>query len=303
MADSVKVGPWGAPSGQPCDINSLSSPQRLVSISICSNETPGGCINGFSFTYVDQTGRAISSGTWGTNFIGCVTTIKMNPGEHVNHVSGTANNRGVTSLKLGTNQTEHGPYGWPSGPEFSVPLRQGKGEVVAFFGHSGDSLKALGVYVPGRKESPGKVGPWGGHAGSSRDLLGSNMPERLQSISIRSSERSGGRIYGFSYAYLDHNGQRIHVGPWGSKTKGQKREFTMNEDNYINLVSGTHDEYGITSLKFVNSEEEVYGPFGCPTGTAFSVPLPENGAAVGFFGRAGADTLVGFGAYVAPLEE
>lgn len=48
---------------------------RLVSISICSNETPGGCINGFSFTYVDQTGEAISSGTWGTTIIGCVTTV------------------------------------------------------------------------------------------------------------------------------------------------------------------------------------------------------------------------------------
>jgi hypothetical protein len=77
----------------------------------------------------------------------------------------------------------------------------------------------------------------------------------------------------------------------------------MNEDNYINFISGTHDQYGITSLKFVNSEEEVYGPFGCPSGTAFSVPLPESGAAVGFFGRSGTDGLVGFGAYVAPQED
>lgn len=229
----------------------------------------------------------------------------MKYGDCLYYVSGSANNTGVTSLMLGTNRTVHGPFGCRAGTEFSVPLWQGKSDVVAFFGRSGDTLKALGVYVSGRKESPAKVGPWSYlNAGSWRDLNTSNMPGQLWTITIRSSERSGGRIYGFSYTYIDQNCQCIHVGPWGSRTKGQEQEFVMEEqDNYITYISGTHDEHGITSLKFVNSKEEVYGPFGCAEGPAFSVPLPENGAAVGFFGRATLDGIVGFGAYVAPQDD
>lgn len=109
--------------------------------------------------------------------------IYMNQGEHVNDVSGTSNSRGVTSLKIVTNQ------GCPAGDAFSVPLRQGKNEVVAFFGHSGDTLKSLGVYVPGAKECPVKVGPWGGHLGSSRDLYASNMPVQLAAEHRRPQQR------------------------------------------------------------------------------------------------------------------
>lgn len=301
MAGAVKIGSWGLPSGKLCDINSYSSPQRLISITVYSNETSGGCIVGFSFTYVDQTGGAINVGTWGNTW-GGVKTIYMNQGEHVNDVSGTSNSRGVTSLKIVTNQGDRGTYGCPAGDAFSVPLRQGKNEVVAFFGHSDDTLKSLGVYVPGAKECPVKIGPWGGHLGSSRDLYASNMPVQLQSIAVRSSERSGGRVFGFSYNYLDKAGQRISVGPWGSRTKGQQRNIAMNEDNYVTFISGTYDDYGVTSLKFESTQDD-YGPFGCPVGTAFSVPVRDTGAIVGFFGRSSADGLVGFGAYVVPLDD
>jgi hypothetical protein len=123
--------------------------------------------------------------------------------------------------------------------------------------------------------------------------------DRLQRITIHGGERSGERIYGFSYAYIDKKGKKIEVGPWGSTSKGRKREFTMNGDNYVNFISGTHDEYGITSLMFIDFNEDVHGPYGCAAGHAFSLQLPEDGAAVSFFGRAGTNSLVGFGAYVA----
>lgn len=96
----------------------------------------------------------------------------------------------------------------------------------------------------------------------------------LQSIAVRSSERSGGRVFGFSYNDLDKDGQRISVGPWGSRTKGQQRNISMNEDNYITFISGTYDDYGITSLKFESTQDD-YAPSGarwgppsaCPCGT------------------------------------
>lgn len=307
MAGAVKVGYWGAAVGDPKDINDCSKPQRLESITICSSEHPnGGRIYGFSFVYVDQQGKSIQSSTWGNTYPGFVKKIKMSPGEHLNYVSGTADRSGLTSLKLATNQSEYGPYGYPEGSNsFSVPLQQGKGEVVAFFGRSGDSLKALGIYVPGKKSSPVKVGPWGGHGGRPGDIRLSNKPDQLQSVTISSTQAGGGRIHSFSFAYVDQNGVPIRVGPWG-KNKGRPKTFSMSPGEYVNSISGTTDSYGVTSIKFsTNFNKEGYGPYGCSSGTAFSVPLPDNGtndgqdngAAVAFFGRSG-DTLIAIGVYV-----
>nr|XP_051209215.1 mannose/glucose-specific lectin-like [Lolium perenne] len=304
----LKLGPWGIAGGKPGDIN--RNPQRLVRISICITE----CINALEFMYDDQDGQTTKVGTWGAYKYGgsgwtthfydklCIyISIDIKPGEHVNHVSGTTNKKGVSSLKIITSyRNEYGPYGKQDGTEFSLPLRQGRCEVVAFFCNYGATLESLGVYVRPRKTgSLVQVGPWGGHGGNSTDLVRANMPNRLQRITIHGGERSGERIYGFSYAYIDKKGKKIEVGPWGSTSKGRKREFTMNGDNYVNFISGTHDEYGITSLMFIDFNEDVHGPYGCAAGHAFSLQLPEDGAAVSFFGRAGTNSLVGFGAYVA----
>lgn len=303
MAGAVKVGPWGASGGKPCDISSQSKPQRVESITIYSSELPRGLIYGFSFVYADQKGEPINVGPWGKAYTGFDKTIKMGPGEHINHVSGTADNSGITSLKLGTNQSEYGPYGCEAGAAFSMPLKQGKGEVVAFFGRSyGDTLQALGVYVPGKTASPVKAGPWGASSGAPRDINLRNQPVRLESFTVNSTQFNGGRIYGFSFTYVDQNGQSIRVGLWG-KANGQPQTFSMNEGEYVNSITGTADGYGVTSLK-VTTNQDSYGPFGCRSGTAFSVPLPDNstdvnpnGAVVAFFGRSG-DSLAAIGAYV-----
>jgi hypothetical protein len=101
---------------------------------------------------------------------------------------------------------------------------------------------------------------------------------------------------------FDKNGQCIRVGPWGSKTKGHKHEFSMNKGNYVNFISGTHDNHGVTLLKFV-STKDVYGPFGYLIGQPFSVPLQENHALVSFFGYSGGQNLVGFGAYIVSQDD
>jgi hypothetical protein len=170
-------------------------------------------------------------------------------------VSGTYNESGLTSLSFHspTKKMKYGPYGWPSGTEFSLPLSDRVAAVAAFFGNSGNShsVKSLGVYtykhdwadlfVNGvrvdtlahkKMHKHIRVGPWGSRGGTTcdvADVVASSSPEQLQSFTVRSSERSGGRIYGFSFTYLDEDGTTICTGPWGSTSRGRKRVFYIKK--------------------------------------------------------------------------
>jgi hypothetical protein len=113
----------------------------------------------------------------------------------------------------------------------------------------------------GMKDSPLSVGPWGGYDGLSKDFVTSNIPKVYKaspSVVARCVEAASMASPTLTF---DKNGQCIRVGPWGSKTKGHKHEFSMNKGNYVNFISGTHDNHGVTLLKFV-STKDVYGPFG-----------------------------------------
>jgi hypothetical protein len=72
----VKIGPWGAAGGTPCDINMYSTPRRITSIRIWNDDTAGGYIKGFSFTYTDHTGASIT-----VNIGGCSSSCR---GAHEN---------------------------------------------------------------------------------------------------------------------------------------------------------------------------------------------------------------------------
>lgn len=78
-----------------------------------------------------------------------LSQITMGYGEHVNYVSGTADYTGVRSLTIETNMGVQHTYGYQSGSTFSVPLRQGGGQVLGFFGRADTCLVALGAYVAG----------------------------------------------------------------------------------------------------------------------------------------------------------
>jgi hypothetical protein len=154
-----------------------------------------------------------------------------------------------------------------------------------------------------------KVGPWGPSIRSSSywgrpEQFFTAPDEQLQSITIHSSERSGGRIYGFAYTCLDQDGESVSVDSCEQKscTKGQKHVFIMNKDNYITFIGGTHDQYGITSLKLFSTQDVVYGPFGCSMGTTFNALLQENAAFVSFFGHSDVHGLTNFGANVMPQD-
>jgi len=145
----VMIGSWGGSGGTPVDI--ISTPDQLKSVTVYSTDSNGGLINGISFTYIDLNGDLIHVGPWGIPF-GQEHQFSLNQDEYVNDIFGTtADGNGVTSLKFTTNPNNvHGPFGFERGTAFSVPLpddRDDNGAVVSFFGRTGDSLVALGVYV------------------------------------------------------------------------------------------------------------------------------------------------------------
>jgi hypothetical protein len=304
MSEAVKVGPWGAPGGQRRDVNAGSRPQRLKTITV-SWASCNGRITGFSFSYVDQNDEPINVGPWGTIDWAHSETITIGPHEQLNLVMGTFdNNDGVTSLVLNTNQSSYGPYGIAAGPAFIVPLRTGAGEVVAFFGSADDTLNALGVYVLGKNGLPVMIGPWGD---SSNKYI--NQPIQLKSVVVHSTQR----IHGFSFTYIDENGNSIPVGPWGS-TDQPPQSLPIGPGEYVSNIIGTFDANGVTSLEFFTNKggtipKKIYGR---RSGTFFSVPLPDNGvvgnpnrngAVLGFFGRSGGDSLAALGVYVGVAPE
>nr|XP_051206768.1 mannose/glucose-specific lectin-like isoform X3 [Lolium perenne] len=298
MEDAMKVGPWGPQGGQPQDINKASKPQSLVSITICSSESEDGRIFGFSFVYKDQNRKPLPVGPWGKiDPEHNISKINMDPDEYLVQVFGTTDGTGITSLKLVTNKQPYGPYGYPAGATFVVTLQPNNGEVVAFFGCSGNTLAALGVYVLGKNGLPVKIGPWGG-SGQPVDIT---TPVKLKQVSVYSTQKIGERIKGFSFVYVDQHVKRTSAGPWGTGKGHENLPFSISPGEYVNNFSGTFDDYGVTSLKFTTNQQNVHGPYGYPSGTAFSVPLPndrdDNGAMVGFFGHSG-ESLMALGIYI-----
>jgi len=252
MSEAVKVGPWGAPGGQHRDVNAHSSPQHLKTITV-SWAPCNGRITGFAFSYVDQIDEPIEVGPWGTIDLQHSEKIIIGKDEQLNLVKGTFdNNDGITSLSLNTNQYSYGPYGTPAGPTFSVPLQAGAGEVVAFFGSDSNTLNALGVYVLGKNGLPFMIGPWGG---SSNKYI--NQPTQLKSVAVHSTQR----IHGFSFTYVDQNGNSIPTGPWGSTDK-PRQLLPIGPGEYVSNITGTFDANGITSLQFTNNKE-VANMYGC----------------------------------------
>lgn len=295
---AMKIGPWGGSSGTPRDINRGSMPQYLRSITVRSSEEYGGRIYGFSFVYVDQKEQSISERTWGSKTKGeDQEPIDLSDDNYVNKISGTFDNYGVTSLNIVTTEGTEKKYGCPSGTAFSVPLLQNK--VVGFFGRAGNSLVALGVYVPGEGRPGVKVGPWGGYSGMPLEIMDNFIPHRLMNITIRSSESPCGRIYGISFQYYSLCFQAITVGPWGSPTKGYANMIPLGPGEYVNHICGTFDNCGVTSLKIVTTTGAQHGPYGYPAGTTFSLPMQQgNATALSFFGRSDGNILIALGAYV-----
>ncbi|KAE8781022.1 hypothetical protein D1007_45778 [Hordeum vulgare] len=261
MADTVKVGPWGALDGQARDVNIGSRPQRLKTITISWGwDFENARIIGISFVYVDQEDQPVLVGPWGKIDPQLSQTIEMTQEDQLNCVSGTFDDSaGITSLQLIINQQSYA-FGSTAGPAFSVPLPQGDGDVVPFFGRSDDTLKALRV----------------AHS-----------------------------INGFSFTYVDQNGDSIATDTWGTTTGG-KQTFDLNQGEYVdNIFASFDDDNGVNSLRFTTNKKYVHGPYGRLSGTVFSVPLPDkavvgnqNGAVVGFLGRSGGDGLVALGVYV-----
>ena len=126
-----------------------------------------------------------------------------------------------------------------------------------------------------------KVGAWGAPDGSPQDINPQSRPQRLESITIYSTEApTVGRIYGFSFKYVDQQGSRIESDVWGSNT-GNPNTIEMREGEQLKLVDGTFDDEGIASLT-LETNRTKYKTYGYPVqGGEFKLPLPQGNARAG----------------------
>ncbi|CAM0949295.1 unnamed protein product [Alopecurus aequalis] len=101
-----------------------------------------------SFAIVFETERYACSVDDALNFL--TRCIQLAPSEYIKEFSGTTgyheNHLVVSSLKFVTSYRTYGPFGRMQGDDFKSPIPN-NGIVVGFFGRSGASLDAIGVYT------------------------------------------------------------------------------------------------------------------------------------------------------------
>jgi len=140
-----------------------------------------------------------------------------------------------------------------------------------------------------------KMGPWGGNGGTSFDIP--DLPRSIQSVTVR----CGDVINSLAYSYVDKDGQKKNVGPWGG-AGALSVTITLASSEIVKQVTGTTNIIGgdtvVTSLAFVTNVT-TYGPFGKENGTPFSSQVPDKSSIVGFYARAGG-SVNAFGVYVCP---
>ncbi|CAN6284436.1 unnamed protein product [Urochloa humidicola] len=123
-------------------------------------------------------------------------------------------------------------------------------------------------------------------------------PHRLEAITVCSSLAV---VDALSFGYIDGQGRRHHVGPWGGNG-GDPYVVRLEPTEWLTEVSGTFTYIGtqptdaVTSLTFVTNLRR-HGPFGDVDGTPFSVPVRDGGSIVALFGR-GWDYIDAIGVYV-----
>ncbi|KAL6870608.1 hypothetical protein ACP4OV_014456 [Aristida adscensionis] len=140
VRDGLKGGVGGALHEPKFD------PLRLQSIEIHHDNV----ILSMYFTYLDQNGAKQTEWISGCK-VSQPSMVEFGPNEFVKEVQGTIGKYKnhydvVASLKIVTNLRTLGPYGKPTGNQFSLPGKK-EGSVVGFYGRSGEAIDALGVIV------------------------------------------------------------------------------------------------------------------------------------------------------------
>nr|CAB3465820.1 unnamed protein product [Digitaria exilis] len=167
---------------------------------------------------------------------------------------------------------------------------------------------------------PIKIGTWGGNGGEQFDIT--QPPVRLESMTIR----AGRIIDSFGFTYVDQEGKKHTVGPYGGYGgKPTTIEFAPTE--YVKKFAGSTGNGVVATLVLETNLKtyEIYDkdetityipgtnipigtsqttrtvpPFNIPLSEGnvpFSVPVPDNASIVGFYGRAGG-SLDAIGVYV-----
>ena len=136
--------------------------------------------------------------------------------------------------------------------------------------------------------------------GEDRDVGQRRPRQRLESISVR----HGMIVDCISFSYRDRDGKLHTAGPWGGTGGLSEETITLGPDEYVTEVAGAVGPFGelthtVAWLKFVTNRA-TYGPFGHGDGTAFNIPVLNNGSIVAMFARAG-QYLDAIGFYVLPF--
>lgn len=145
ITKTYKDGPKGGPPGE-SNNEPEHEPHHLEGFKI----NHGNCIVSFQFSYVDKDGNKQTEGPWGGSRVWKFDEVELGPTEFVKEISGTVGQSEgstvVTSLKFVTNIQTYGPYGKANGTPFSLPEKK-NGNIVGFFGTSGELLDQIGVFV------------------------------------------------------------------------------------------------------------------------------------------------------------
>ncbi|CAM0958786.1 unnamed protein product [Alopecurus aequalis] len=294
-------------------------PRRLANLTIFY----GGVITAFSFSYIDQSGKRQHEGPWGKEHISQKSErIVFGPLEFVEEVSGAfgifSKYTIVTSLTFVTNVRTYGPFGNPYNKDCTLThfrfMADEGSSIVGFHGRSGTRLDSIGVYMyPNIKTTlkdlslpvnlegqtsmqilptPIKSGQWGGSGGGAHDI--NEKPRRLTSLTVSYE----GLIDAFSFSYIDQEGKKRSVGPWG---EGYHWDTTstirFSPSEFVEEVSGAYGVHnGNIIVKFLTfiSNIGMYGPFGTPdhpgpgvAATHFRFVAEKGSSIVGFYGRSG----------------
>lgn len=318
---SIKVGPWGGSRGVPFDI--IEEPKRLVSVTARVGTFVSSF--GFSYVDPAGRKHTVGPvGGNGGKLVTIQFEPTEYVKEFSGSVGLTKGTWIVTYLRIETNLKSYELYDEGTDlfqslpgflgilmPEkqipFSVPVPENT-SIVGFFGRAGgDNLDAIGVYVKMKSANtnteqetginlddyspeepifmvaeavPIKIGAWGGDGGTEFDVT--EPPKRLESMTVR----AGDSVDSIGFSYVDEEGQKHSVGPFGG-TGGQPTTIEFAAEEYVRKFSGTIFRSFVASLE-IETNIKTYGPYGkAHNDYPFSIPLPENVSIVGFFGRAG----------------
>ncbi|KAK3005743.1 hypothetical protein RJ639_017146 [Escallonia herrerae] len=320
----LSAGPWGGEGGGEW---SYKPKGAIVKIVIGH----GRIIDSIMFKSKNEDGSQEYSPRFGGDGGSATEIVFDSPAEYLTGISltygaikGVVGFISITSILLRTNVRKYGPFGSEMGFFASLPLKGGT--IVGFYGRSGWTVNALGIYArPKRNACCASLEFKDLHSflrdrdGAERgSALGSlhklEEDEILRQFSTWDAiQRKDLFVLDLGEVKVDASGIMSRVNDDGLEEYSPKfgghgggttqidfdhpSEYLTGISLTYGTIRGVVDYTSITSLRFITNVK-AYGPFGSETGTFASFPS-RDGVIAGFHGRAGS-TLDAIGIYAKP---